>query len=57
MQDRIDDYLAFGVKYVWLIDPRTRRAFSHTAEGVFEVRDGILQTSNPDIIINLAEIG
>lgn len=27
MQSRIDDYLNFGVKHVWVIDPRTRRAF------------------------------
>src|SRR5579872_6440583 len=27
VQDRIDDYLAFGVRYVWLVNPRSRRAF------------------------------
>jgi Uma2 family endonuclease len=27
MQDGIDDYLAFGVRYVWLINPKTRRAW------------------------------
>ena len=26
MQERIDDYLAFGVPYVWLLHPGTRRA-------------------------------
>src|SRR5260221_2162374 len=26
MQERIDDYLQFGVRYVWVLDPRTRRA-------------------------------
>jgi Uma2 family endonuclease len=56
MQDRIDDYLDFGVRYVWLIDPRKRRAFLYTSEGVQEVKDGILRTSNPDIRVSLAEL-
>jgi Uma2 family endonuclease len=34
MQERIDDYLSFGVRYVWLIHPRTRRAFVYTSERV-----------------------
>jgi Uma2 family endonuclease len=56
MQDRIDDYLDFGVRYVWLINPRKRRAFIYTNEGVQEVKDGILHTSNPDIRVSLAEL-
>ena len=56
MQDRIDDYLDFGVRYVWLINPRKRRAFIYTKEGVQEVKDGILHTSNPDIRVSLAEL-
>ncbi len=27
VQDKIDDYLSFGVKYVWIIDPKTRKAY------------------------------
>ena len=56
MQERIDDYLDFGVRYVWLINPRKRRAFIYTNEGVQEVKDGILHTSNPDIRVSLAEL-
>ena len=56
MQERIDDYLDFGVRYVWLINPRKRRAFIYSNEGVQEVKDGILHTSNPDIRVNLAEL-
>src|SRR5205809_357514 len=26
VRQRIDDYLAFGVKYVWLLDPASRKA-------------------------------
>jgi Uma2 family endonuclease len=56
MQERIDDYLSFGVKYVWVVDPRTRRAFVYTSESVREVKDGILRTEDPDIIVPLFEI-
>ena len=37
MQERIDDYLAFGVPTVWVINPITRRAYIHTADGMVEV--------------------
>jgi Uma2 family endonuclease len=56
MQQRIDDYLAFGVSYVWVIDPQTRRAWAYTAEVMREVRDGLLRTENPDITVPLQEV-
>jgi Uma2 family endonuclease len=56
MQERIDDYLDFGVRYVWLVNPRKRRAFIYTSEGVQEVKDGILYTANPDIRVALSEL-
>jgi Uma2 family endonuclease len=55
MQERIDDYLKFGVRYVWVLDPRTRRAYSFTREGTWEA-DGILRTSEPEIAVPLEEI-
>ena len=56
MQDRIDDYLAFGVPYVWVISARTRRAWVHTSKGATEVKDGILRTENPEIRVPLFEL-
>jgi Uma2 family endonuclease len=56
MQERIDDYLSFGVRYVWLINPRTRQAYVYTSAGIREVRDGVLTTENPDIRVVLAEL-
>ncbi len=53
MQERIDDYLDFGVRYVWVINPRTKRVFVYTRERVQEVRDGILRTENPAIDVSL----
>jgi Uma2 family endonuclease len=46
MQGRIDDYLAMGVEHVWLIDPRTRRAWMTTSEGSREAKDGILRAGD-----------
>ena len=56
MQERIDDYLAFGVRYVWLIHPHTRRAFVYTSGEVTEVKDGVLCTEEPEICVRLSEL-
>lgn len=55
MQERIDDYLSFGVRYVWVIDPRTKRAYVHTSEGIRETKDA-LRTQNPEIVVPLDEL-
>jgi Uma2 family endonuclease len=56
MQERIDDYLTFGVKYVWVVDPATRRGYVYTADGYREAKDGILRTADPAIEVSLAEL-
>ena len=56
MQDRIDDYLNFGVRYVWLIHPSTKRAFIYSPGHVEEVSDGVLRTYRPDISIPFSEL-
>jgi Uma2 family endonuclease len=56
MQERIDDYLKFGVRYVWVIHPRTHRAWAYTKDGSHEAKDGILRTENPAIELPLPEI-
>ncbi|MGA3238006.1 MAG: Uma2 family endonuclease [Bryobacteraceae bacterium] len=53
MQQKIDDYLAFGVRYVWVVDPQTRKAWIYTSEGSREVRNGTLRTENPEILVPL----
>ena len=55
MIERVKEYLAFGVKHVWVIDPDSRTAYSYTSEAGCEVRDQ-LTTNNPDISISLAEL-
>jgi Uma2 family endonuclease len=56
MQERIDDYLAVGVRYVWVIHPHTRRAFVYTGEGMREAKDGVLCTEEPRICVPLSEL-
>jgi Uma2 family endonuclease len=56
MQERINDYLAFGVRYVWVIDPRSHRAFVHTKQGVHEAHDHILSTEEPNISVALGDL-
>ena len=56
MQVRIDDYLKFGIRYVWVINPRTRSAWIYTKDGAHESKDGILRTQNPVIELPLPEI-
>ena len=56
MQKKIDDYLRFGVPYVWVINPRDQRGWAYTKDGNAEVPDGVLQTENPSLAVPLAEI-
>lgn len=56
MQARIDDYLGFGVRYVWVIDPKSRRAWAYTPGAIREIRDGDLRTENPDIVVPLVDL-
>ena len=48
LEERIHDYLQFGVPTVWLIDPKTRLAFIYTPDGNRrDVTDGMLRAANP----------
>jgi Uma2 family endonuclease len=54
---RINDYLAMGVTYVWVLDPQTKQAFTATAAmGLQEVKSGVLRTENPALEVPLSEI-
>jgi Uma2 family endonuclease len=56
MQQRIDDYLGFGVPYVWIISPRNKKAFVVTRTGMVESTSGRLETKNPDISVPLSAL-
>jgi Uma2 family endonuclease len=53
---RLDDFLNMGVPNVWLIDPRARRGYRYTSEGMLEAKDGVLRTTVPGVEVPLAEI-
>ena len=54
MRARIDDYLSFGVPYVFLLDPATRKAYRWTAQGMHEVSE--LRTEGPEIVVPVAAL-
>jgi len=56
VQIKVGNYLAHGVKYVWVLDPKTKRAFVYTDQEAHELASGFLRTENPAIEIPLAEI-
>jgi Uma2 family endonuclease len=56
MQDRIDDYLSFGVPNIWMLDPVTRRAWV-CSRGVLREPDGrTLEVPSSPIRIPLDEL-
>jgi Uma2 family endonuclease len=56
MQEKIDDYLLFGVPYIWIINPRLRKGYVATKAGIVEAASGFLETSDPDIRVPVAEL-
>ena len=56
MQEKIDDYLRFGVPYIWIVNPRLRKGYVATKAGVVEAASGLLETSDPEIRVPVAEI-
>jgi Uma2 family endonuclease len=54
MRERVNDYLAFGVRYVWIIDPAERKAWRCMPDGMHEVTE--FRTDNPDTLAPLAEL-
>ncbi len=57
IEARIQDYLEMGVPYVWVLDPQTKQAYIATAaEGLREVKSGVLTTADPAFEVPLAAI-
>jgi len=57
VQQHIDDYLAMGVPYVWVLDPGTKTAYSATPTmRTQEVTGGVLTAQNPSVVLPLSEI-
>ena len=56
MQEKIDDYLRFGVPYIWIINPLIKKAYVVTQAGMVEATSGSLETKDPAISLPLAPL-
>jgi Uma2 family endonuclease len=55
-QDRIEDYLAFGVENIWIIDPERRAAYMASASGLHPVRSNELTVPETPIHVVLSDL-
>jgi Uma2 family endonuclease len=55
-QDRIDDYIAFGVENIWILDPETRRAWTADRSGLHPANSGELSLPETPIRVVLSEL-
>jgi Uma2 family endonuclease len=56
MQDRIDDYVSFGVENIWILDTIRKRTFWADASGVYRSPDGILHAKGAELSIDFAPL-
>ena len=54
VQERVNDYFAFSVPYVWIIDPRTRKGYNCTPQGMTET--AVFRAENPEFAVSLEEV-
>jgi Uma2 family endonuclease len=52
---KIDDYLAFGVENIWVVDPPRHRVSVHTRTGSLPCTDKV-ETTDGEISISLEDI-
>jgi Uma2 family endonuclease len=43
VRTKIDEYLAMGVQYVWIIEPISLRGDVHTRDRVERIQDGVFR--------------
>ncbi len=51
-----DDYLNFGVPYIWIVNPWNGKAYVVTQAGMVEAKSGLLATRDPDIAVPLNDL-
>jgi Uma2 family endonuclease len=56
LQDRLDDYLHFGVPNVWVVDPWKHRGWHVTADGWANAVGGIMRTADGRIALPLVDV-
>jgi len=55
IQEKLDDYLTFGVPHIWIVDPRRRKAFSYGPEGLVEIVDAFVAHA-PQVVLPITEL-
>jgi Uma2 family endonuclease len=58
IQEKLDEYLAFGIRFVWVVSPKFRRGHVYVNEGSrFVMTAGNrLFTHDPEIVIDLDDV-
>jgi len=56
LQEKIDDYLNFGVEHIWILDPVARHGYVCGRKGFQEPEGGVLAVPGTPIRIVLAEL-
>ena len=56
MNRKISDYLAFGVRQVWVLDPKMRKAYVYSGGGMREMREGALTVAGSAIEVPLSAV-
>jgi len=56
MQVKFDDYIQFGIKNIWVVDPETRRAWTVDRFGMHLVESGELTVPETPIRVVLSEL-
>lgn len=56
MQEKIDDYLNFGVQHIWILDPVARRAYVCSRTGFQQPEAGVLTVPGTPIRLVLSEL-
>ena len=53
---KVQEVLAFGAPYVWVIDPETFESEVHTAAGHTVLADGVFRVLDSEIVVPLAQV-
>jgi Uma2 family endonuclease len=56
LQEKVDDYLEFGVENIWIIDPETRKAWTADASGFHLAQNGELTVPGTLICVVLSKL-
>lgn len=56
VQEKIADYIEFGVPNIWVLNPKKRTAVAYTREGIFPISDGVLRATSPLVEVPMSEL-